>query len=289
VGTGGVQMRPMRMEDVRAVVEVFQRSLQGMRVAIGLPANYDSARLDGGVLHLLGSDPDGSWVAENGDREIVGFAQAAKRGRLWVLCHLFVDPTSQSAGIGSALLRLAFAYGENCNSGLIASTPLPAAITLYARLPGFVVHPMVSASGEVNHNRLPPAPDVHAGHAQGREMADSIDQFVRGGAHGADIDYLLDHGATLLTVPERGYAVASAGQVDLLAATDTGAAEQLLSEALRRTRVGAVISIKRIGASQPWASRLSVSAGLRLSPWGPIVSWNCDAATSHYLANGAFC
>lgn len=282
-------MRPMRIEDVRSVVNVFQRSLEGMRTAIGLPAAYDSARLDGGVLHLFGHDPAGSWVAENGEGDIVGFAQAARRGELWVLCHLFVDPLSQSAGIGSGLLRLAFSYAEGCKSGLIASTPLPAAITLYARLPGFVVHPMVSASGRVNRERLRPAPDVHAGDAQGRELADAIDQSVRGGAHGADIDYLLDQGATLLTVADRGYAVVSAEQVDLLAATDADAAEQLLSDALGRTRPGAVISIKRIGAGQPWASRLSVTAGLRLSPWGPLVSWNCEAATSHYLADSAFC
>lgn len=279
----------MRADDVTSAVGVFQRSLQGMRVAIGLPATYDSLRLDGGVSHLLGSDADGSLVAEDERGEIVGFAQAARRGELWVLCHLFVDPASQSSGIGSELLRLAFAHGEGCTSGLIASTPLPAAITLYARLPGFVVHPMMSASGQVNEAGLRPAPDVQVEHVEGRALAASIDQRVRGGAHGVDLDYLLGQGATLLTVPGRGYAVVSPEQVDLLAATDAAAAEQLLSEALRRTESGAVISIKRIGSSQPWASRLSVDAGLQLSPWGPLVSWNCAAAASHYLADSAFC
>jgi GNAT superfamily N-acetyltransferase len=279
----------MRTDDIRSVVDVFQRSLQGMRVASGLPAAYDSVRLDGGVAHLLGSDPDGSLVAENAEREVLGFAQAAKRDELWVLCHLFVDPAAQSLGIGSGLLRHAFAYGEGCASGLIASTPLPVAITLYARLPGFVVHPMVSASGELRRDVLRPAPDVHVGRADGRALADSIDRFVRGGAHGTDVGYLLDQGSTLLTVPGRGYAMVGAEQVDLLAAIDLDAAEQLLAEALRQTRPGAVVSIKRIGASQPWAARMSVDAGLRLSPWGPLVSWNCDAATSHYLADSAFC
>ncbi|MGZ4395835.1 MAG: GNAT family N-acetyltransferase [Gaiellaceae bacterium] len=277
----------MRIEDVDSVVEVFRRSLRGMRVAIGLPPEYDSTRLDGGVSHMLSTDPGGSWVAESGEGEIAGFAQAGRRGELWVLCHLFVDPTAQSSGIGSELLRLAFAYGERCRSGLIASTPLPAAITLYARLPGFAVHPMVSATGQVKRDVLPPAPDVRD--AQDRELADAIDRRVRGGAHGPDLDYLLAGGATLLTVPERGYAVVSPEQVDLLAATDTGVAEQLLAEALRRTRDGAAVSVKRIGAGQPWASRLCVRAGLRLSPWGPLVAWNCEAVTSHYLPDSAFC
>jgi GNAT superfamily N-acetyltransferase len=287
---GEAVLRLMRSDDVDAAVAVFRRSLQGMRLAIGLPASYDSSRLDGGVSHLLGTDPGGSWVVEGSGGEIAGFAQAVRRGELWVLCHLFVDPPAQSTGLGSRLLRRALEYGESCRSGLIASTPLPAAITLYARLPGFAVHPMLSASGQVNRAALPPAPEVEPGNgASGRELAGLVDVLVRGGAHGPDLDYLLDQGATLLTVPGRGYAVSGPEQVDLLAATDAVSAEQLLAEALRRTRPGAEVTIKRIGGSQQWAVRLSVAAGLRLRPWGPLVARDCAAPTAHYLPDSAFC
>ncbi len=285
----GNGMRPMRHEDIDSVVVVFRQALQDMRRAIGLPGDYDSSRLDGGVSHLLATDPGGSWIVENEHAGIVGFAQGARRDDLWVLAHLFVLPSSQGAGLGRALLNRSLEYGCECRSGLIASTPFPAAMTLYARLPGFVVHPMVSASGRVDRQALASAPDVRVGDSSDRDLIDAVDRQIRTGSHGSDIDYLLESGSTLYVISDRGYAVAGSDQVDLLAATDEQAARQLLSEALRRTDCERTVTIKRIGAGQPWAVEVAVSAGLQLSPWGPLLARDCPAPTQPYLPDSAFC
>src|SRR5579872_5970624 len=108
----------MERADVAAVVAVFGRALAAMRVNVGLPAAYDSSRLDGGVGHLLGTDPDGSRVVVGRQGEVLGFAQAARRGELWVLCHLFVDPEAQARGLGTALLAEARSYAAGCGAGL---------------------------------------------------------------------------------------------------------------------------------------------------------------------------
>jgi len=271
-----------------ACIEVFQRALNALRVSLGL-GPLASGRLDGGVAHLLGTDPRGSFVATRPDGAILGFAQAARRDSLWVLCHLFVDPTCQGAGIGRELLARAHSYGASCSAGLIAATPTPPALRLYAQLPGFVLHPMLTAAGEVDHARLAPSRLVREAGAHDLELTAALGRRIRGGAHGPDLLYLLEQGGTLLLAADRGYAVAGPGGPELVAAADPEAADALLVECLLRTTPGTRATVKRIGAGQPWAIRTCLRANLALAPWGPLLARGTEAPTAAYLADSAFC
>ena len=281
-------IRPMTPDDVPACCDVFGLALNQMRRAIGLPP-FHSDRLDGGVAHLLGTDPHGSLVAVGADDGPVGFAQAARRDELWVLAHLFVAPESQGLGLGRDLLGRAVAYGAGARSGIIVSTPEPRAIRSYARLPGFELHPMLQAGGRLDRRHLAAADGVREGGPADLDFAAHVDRLLRGGAHGPDLVYHLDAGAELLVLPDRGYAVASDAGPDIVAGLDTDAAAALLTASLHRCDDGAEVTIKRIGAAHQWAAAIAVAAGLELKPWGPLVTRDSPAATAPYIPDSAFC
>jgi GNAT superfamily N-acetyltransferase len=282
------EIRPMTLADVPACCVVFEDALNAMRVAAGF-ASYYSDRLDGGVLHLLGTDAPGSFVAVDENDVVVGFAQAALREDLWVMAHLFVSPGGQGGGLGSQLLHHASGYGAGAASILVASTPDPRAIRAYARLEGVQVHPMLQASGSIDARVVPKLDGVREGSASDLDFAAHVDRSTRGGPHGPDLDYHLADGATLLVLPDRGYAVASNSGPDIVAALDEEAGVKLLTACLAICDRDSEISIKRIGASHQWAIHVALAAGLALRPWGPLITRNSGAATAVYLPDSAFC
>jgi GNAT superfamily N-acetyltransferase len=66
--------------------------------------------------HALATDPDGFVVAERerGSKpaDVVGFASSVRRGGLWFLSMLFVEPAEQGQGLGRRLLRRVLPDGE---------------------------------------------------------------------------------------------------------------------------------------------------------------------------------
>jgi GNAT superfamily N-acetyltransferase len=218
----------------------------------------------------------------------VGFAQAALRDDVWVLAHLFVAPEAQSRGVGRGLLAPAFAYGAPAKAGIIASTPDPRAIVAYAGLPGFEVHPAVTAAGHLRRATLPTVSHVREGTTDDLALATDIDRKLRGGPHGPDLGFFLEQGDRLLVVPDRGYAVAGESGPTVVAALDEEAATQLLSDCLGQATAEEV-TIKRMAGGHQWAISVAVGAGLAIRPWGPIVSRNCAAPRSAYLQDSALC
>jgi ribosomal protein S18 acetylase RimI-like enzyme len=287
-GRVSAEIRPMTVADVSASRVVFEVALNSMREAAGFDPYY-SDRLDGGILHLLDTDPAGSYVAVDENGLVVGFAQAARRDDLWVMAHLFVSPECQGLGVGSELLRKTFWYGAGASSGIVASTPDPRAIRAYARLAGFEVHPMLQASGTIDARFSPSLEGVREGTAADLDFAAHVDRSTRGGPHGPDLDYHLANGGTLLVLPDRGYAIASMSGPDIVAALDNDAGATLLHACLSICGQEAEVHIKRIGASHQWAVQVALAAGLALRPWGPLITWNSAAATSAYLPDSAFC
>jgi GNAT superfamily N-acetyltransferase len=278
----------MTAADAAASCVVFEAALNAMRVAAGFDPFY-SDRLDGGVLHLLDTDPAGSFVAVDENDLVIGFAQAALREDLWVMAHLFVSPAGQGLGVGSKLLASTWAYGEGASSGIVASTPDPRAIRAYARLPGFEVHPMLQASGAIEDRRRPRLDGVREGTAADLDFAAHVDRSTRGAPHGPDLDYHLANGGTLLVLPDRGYAVVSQSGPDLVAALDDESGATLLKACLSICGNEGEVFVKRIGASHQWAIQVALDAGLALRPWGPLITRNSDAATAAYLPDSAFC
>jgi len=290
-------MQPDPAGDARAAAAVLLAAASALRARGGRPPlEVDDdviARLATRVAHLASTDPEGSHLAVR-DQEVVGMTQAVRREDLWVLVHLFVDPGAQSGGVGSALLAEAWRTGSDAPAGMIGASSDPRAIGRYARLPGFALHPTLVATGPVRH--LPPvpgAPLVRAGTDGDLALADRIDRALRRGPHGPDLRHLLDTGAALLVVDDRGYAVVDGrgtGPVRIgpLAATDVAAATALLVVGLAGA-AGRDVQLARLTADQQWALRVAADAGLSLSPSGPLVLRGFGTAPAPYLADPALC
>lgn len=247
----------------------------------------DLVKLARHIHHLQATDPEGFWVSEN-NGAITGFTQAARRGPLWVLAHLFVDPFSQSTGIGVALLDRAIRFGDGCASGIIASSPDPRAIRSYAKLPGFELHPRLAAVGTVRDRPLwGPDLNVRSGSHQDLSLAADIDLRLRAAPHDSDLTCLLGDGAEMRVVPERGYAVVAPGEILLLAALDVESASALLLSVVQE-HAGRNLRLPHLTEAHQWAMRIAVDAGLTLRPWGPLLTRRLHPSAT-YLPHTAFC
>ena len=295
-----MHLRPLTVDDADLCAAAQLAALAALRAQIGLPSIPNGqdlvAACSARIRHLVATDPNGSWLTET-DNTVTGFAQAARRDDLWVLAHLFVAPSAQSQGLGSALLNAVTRYESSAPRAIIGSTADPRAIRSYARLDGFEVHPCVTASGRLRNPTLDRdragrhgEPAVRNGTRDDLAEIAALDLALRRGAHGADMRHLLDTGHELLVVDDRGYAVSCPVTVVLVAGVDTQAATALLRAAIgRATSIHAEVQLPRMTAGQQWAIRLSVEAGLALRPWGPLITRGFPAPPTPYLPHSALC
>ncbi len=89
------------------------------------------------LVHMLKSDPEGSFVAVGAKGKVVGFTMAVIREDEWYLAFLFVDPLQQSHGLGQKLLDKAMKYGRsnNCRRWALATFAVnPQAVAVYSKL-----------------------------------------------------------------------------------------------------------------------------------------------------------
>lgn len=212
--------------------------------------------------HLLDTDPDGCWVADQ-DGAVLGVAAATRRDLLWVLNTYAVEPGRQGLGTGRALLQAAIGYGSGCLRGLICSTADPRAARIY-RQAGFTLHPTMQLTGPVDRSALPVVDGVRVGSDSDLDLVDSVDRRVRGATHRADHVFLRQHGTLLVCdlLTGGGYAFVDAGQVILLAATNRAIAQRLLWSALAFGDGDA--TVRTLTADQEWAIDVGLAAGLQV-------------------------
>ena len=283
----------MSLADVDDCAAVFTSSLGAVVVELGLRgasqpvALPDTARAR--IVHVLHTDPTGSFVARAEDR-VAGFAQATRRGDCWTLVHLFVAPSAQGRGVGRSLLDSVLAYAPDAWWGIIGSTPDPRAITAYARLQSFTVHPTVTARGPVRRSpRVVDAIRARAGTIDDLPLTVAVDERIRGAPRVVDIRHLLETGHDFRVVDGRGYGLRDEHTVVAVAALDEQAAATILSDMLRSIPVGSVVQLPRITANQQWAIAVANDAGLTLRPWGPLVLRGRQAVPSPFLPHPALC
>ena len=92
-------------------------------------AELGATRLMDGALGRHAAE---DWVAEGPDGRIIGWAQSIERDGMLELTMFFVDPTSQSRGVGRGLLERAFPLGRG-HTRTISATQDPRALALYLR------------------------------------------------------------------------------------------------------------------------------------------------------------
>ncbi len=186
------------------------------------------------------------------------------------------------------MLEHALRYAEGCRGSITVSSTHPAAMRLYATA-GFRLLPTLKASGALRREALPASLDVRDGDEGDLELADEVDRRVRGAAHGPDLAFLLGTARLLVCdLPsERGYAMVRDGAPPLLAATAPGVAARLLWACLAHSE-GGVSEVPWISADQGWAIPVILSAGLELSPAGPVCVSGETGPLFPYIPSGTF-
>ena len=237
--------------------------------------------------HFLEHDPEGAWVAADGDR-IAGVALALEREGVWVLSLFAVDEEYRNQRVGKELLDRALLYSEGCTGAMIASSTHPAAMRRYA-LAGFTLQPTLMASGRVRRSSLPAGLKTREGKEEHLQFAADVDRLVRGAAHGPDLEFMLRTGNRLLVndAAGRGYAVIWDGSPALLAATTPETAADLLWSCLAESS-GEPVEVHWITGAQNWAVPVVLAAGLSLSPAGPICVRGTLGPLTPYLPSGPF-
>jgi GNAT superfamily N-acetyltransferase len=282
--------------DVGAAVAAFDSGLLAMLARHGLPVTANSLqderrRLDR-TRHFLGTDPDGSWVAEDGDA-VVGMSQSFVREGYWMLSQLGTVPGRQGRGVGRELLRLALSYGDPDSPGTIQCSRDPKAMALYTSF-GFVLHPVVAAWGAMRPGAVArPAdvrrlePDEVAEHEL--ELVSGIDRAVRGSARTVDIVAMLAQpGTRLLLLADQAYAIAKDERIVTLGARQEQSATLVLRAMLAEAPPGETIEINWLTSAQQWAISEVVRAGIELQPYGPVMVRGMDGPPSPYIPNGGF-
>ena len=192
------------------VAKAWDHAFQAMRATYGLPVlemtRADELRLQNRIRHFLGTDPGGSWVADD-DGTIAGLSQSFVREGYWVLSLLATVPDLQRRGLGRELLHLAMNNADSRGPGSIQCSRDPAAMALYTSA-GFSLHPAVIGRGTVRPGSV--CTDARVCHSDERdlEMVDEVDRVVRGAARSVDIMAMLkEPDNRLLLIEDRGYAV----------------------------------------------------------------------------------
>lgn len=284
----------MTEEDVEACELLWREAFVHMRAGAGASpgvgvgkAEPERAALDRQRMrYLLGTDPDGSWVAED-PSGIVGLAQAIRREGLWVLSLFAVAVAVQGRGVGRRLLERVLGYGSPSEPGIIVASRDPRGIRCYV-LAGFRLHPAVTGLGVVRRSGLEPVSGIREGASQDLDMAAVVDRRLRGASHGPDLAYLLGIGSRLLVVDGRGYTVVRDGSPVLLAALDDHCARQLLVGALAEAGPDTSVEVHWLTAGQQWAIDVCVAAGLELRPVGPLMLRHQPGPLAPYIPSGAF-
>ena len=291
-----VTFRQMTGADVPAAVAAFDSGLLAMLARHGLPVTGNSIRDERRRLdrtrHLLGTDPDGSWVAEDGGM-VVGMSQSFVREGYWMLSQLGTMPGRQGRGVGRELLRLALSYGDPDGPGTIQCSRDPKAMALYTSF-GFALHPVVAAWGAMRPGAVERPADVRrfepdqVGQRE-LEVVDAIDRTVRGSARTVDVVAMLAQpGTRLLLHADQGYAVAKDERIVTLGARQEKSATLVLRAMLAEAPPGETIEINWLTSTQQWAICEVVRAGIELQPYGPVMVRGMAGPPSPYIPSGGF-
>lgn len=285
-----VTVRPLLPDDVAAADAAAWAALREMFPPDFIPAEDERViRGRARVAHLQRTDPDGAWVAENEDGEIVGTALALVRDGVWGLSLLGVRPGLHGTGVGGALLRAALTSAEGTRAGIILSSTHPAAMRSYARA-GFALRPCVALAGVLDRRGLPGGLTARPGDpVEDRDTLDHTARHVRSASYGEDVAVLIGSaGNELLVIPGRGFVAHREGSPSVLCATDEDAARDLLWSAFAAAPPGATVHVDFVMAGHDWVVDIGLRSGLALSPEGPVFTRGELGTMAPFLPSGAY-
>ena len=285
-------VRPLRPEDVAAAHASSFATFGELDARLGdpVPEHTDAVRARGEhrVAHLQRTDPDGAWAAEV-DGRLVGVALALRRGPLWFLSLLTVEPGLQGQGVGARLLEAALRTSEDASAGWILATGDPKALRRYAAA-GFALHPGYDAHGRVDRSALPAGLDVQGGPVL--ERADLVEDVVgrlRGVGYGPELEAFAANDVQALVAEdgaERGFCLHGADRVLSVGATTPALAHRLLWAGLGQ--VEGEVSLGFLTGDQQWAIEVALAARLTVKPGSSSCRRGALGPLTPYLPTGAY-
>jgi hypothetical protein len=296
-----ITYRPVDESELDTCADIWRVSINDYIGRLNQPdMQTESAPIVRLYGHLRSTDPDRFIVATRGD-EIVGFASAVVRDRLWFLSMCFVLPEVQGRGVGRTLLeRVAPDDAPETVRATGTDSAQPISNALYASLGIVPREPLLNLIG------LPARPDAFGalpsgitpvplervaadGHEWLVETVDALDRETLGVSHPIDHRYLRQEGRRgwLYRGPDGspvayGYA-AEAGRVGPVASRDPDLVAPILGHLTS--------AVTPRGAFAMWlpgtAGRAVVGAlqaGFRLEPFPVLLCWDRPFADlSRYL------
>ncbi len=326
--------------DLDACMGVWKAGIDDYQSRLNQPAlPSDLAHLRRLLAHLLQTDPDRFWVAlrpgasvtadaggRRADRPagggpLIGFSAASVRDGLWFLAMLFVEPGSQSGGVGKALMDRAQAARDVDPGGpkvpgpddplesgihtwgMCTDSVQPISNGLYASRGMVPRIPIWRVAGEVRRWAALPQPPagteavpfevIEATGTDGRQrlarLLDDIDRDVIGATHAVDHRYLRRDGRSGFVLrsrggPALGYAYGSGvGRLGPVAAVDPDLHPALVGVAVRGSLVVGPMAMWVPGTADR-ALRVMLAAGMRLDTFPGVICWSrADHPFGRYL------
>ncbi len=280
-----MHVRPLTLQDVAAADEVARDVLYRPDLGTDTEAVARVGRRR--IAHLQSTDPDGCFVAEDDDGTIVGLSISLIREGVWGYSLFAVAERVHGRGLGRALFDAAWDYGRAAGGHIILSSAHPAAMRLYGQT-GLPLLPCIAAAGIADLTRAPDLSAVRDAGAGELDLVDAIGRELRGAGHGADLQVLLEVGTRLVLVEDRAFVLYRGPRVILAGGRDDEAAALALWGAFARMGRGATVSVDFVTAGQDWAVQTCLTAGLALSPDGPMFAGGELGPLRPYLPSGSY-
>lgn len=290
----GLEIRAATADDLPACERVWRNGLNDYLVRLGqLEVPDDNPGLRRLHAHTLATDPERFRVATRGDA-VVAFGSAVRRGPLWFLSMLFVDPDEQARGLGRRLLGELLGAGRAVAPEVLATatdSAQPVSNGLYASLGIVPRMPLLNLIGRPRTGWSPPPlpPGVLATRLLGDGEAEpppgleaevrALDREVIGFEHPEDHAFALRERPAAFAYRDAagrllGYGYTSAvGRIGPIAVRDP----ELLGPVLAHL----LTAVEPRGASAIWLGgaagvgiALALAAGLRFEDFPLLLCWS---------------
>lgn len=294
--------RPVRSDEIPACAAIWRTAINDYVVRLGqaeIPAEMNPIiRL---FTHLRSTDPERFIVATrrapatDGAEQIVGFASAVSRERLWYLSMLFVLPGHQGAGLGRELLARVLPTDDRVARATATDSAQPIANALYASYGIAPRMPLLNLSGlpdrpeafgdlpsgivPVAFETLAVGPPDGPGHRALATALDDLDRELLGASHPMDHRFLRSESRSgwLYHGPDGrplGYGYAGeAGRLGPVAVRDGSLLAPILGH-LTSAVVPRGAFATWIGGAADRALAATLAAGFRLDRFPVLLCWD---------------
>jgi GNAT superfamily N-acetyltransferase len=273
------EIRRATPDDAEACHEVMWASVTDFGERHGTPLRGTVVEwwASGEPLHRFLADHAAEWwVAEEpGAGTLVGYARSIERGGLFELTEFFVVPTSQSRGVGRALIERAFPLGRGDVRSIIATTDARALTRYYAadtaaRFPMLTLVGAPSDGAAVASDVTPHRIDLGS-EADRRELRDLDRSVLEYPRAEAEIRWLLEDREGYVYVRGRravGFAfVGKAGSGPVAALDPADLPDILLHVEARAHALGLETIDLQVPGPNETAARHLLRRGFRVDPW----------------------